>query len=425
MGLTMKEKRAVAAVKAAAYGKAAKKGKGEILDQFIELTGYARRYAARLLRSHNKKTKIGKLTVAADLRKHDSFSRQPTYGPEVVQVLKQIWIVLDCICGKRLQPALASVIPVLKAHREIQLSAATETKLLKISAASIDRLLAPERSKLALKGRSATKPGTLLKHQIPIRTFSQWNENQPGFVEIDLVGHDGGDGSGDFCQSLDVTDVCTGWTETRAVKNKAQVWVFAALTEIRQALPFQLLGIDSDNGGEFINHELFRYCIRERITFTRSRASRKNDNCFVEEKNYSVVRRNVGYRRYDTPEQQDVLNQLYAVLRLYTNFFLPTMKLKKKERLGSKVKKSYEPPLTPYQRLLASPTVRRADKNQLRRTYQALNPAELKRQISQLQEELVQLTEPRTQPSRNLGVVRPAPTPKKNQRQPSPVGAQE
>lgn len=391
MGLTMKEKRSVAGEMAAGYQRARKKEKGIILGQFVELTGYVRRYAARLLCQHGKKIRVGATTIIGDVCKRPARDRQPVYDGEVVEALRKIWMTLDCICGKRLKAALADVIPMLKKNMEIQLKPATEEKLLAISASTIDRLLSTDRKKHALKGRSGTKPGTLLKHQIKIRTFSEWNEQKPGFVEIDLVGHDGGDGSGEFCQTLDVTDVCTAWTETRAVQNKAQIWVFNALTDIRKALPFQLLGIDSDNGGEFINHELYRYCLREQITFTRARPTRKNDSCFVEEKNYSIVRRNVGYRRYDSPKELAVLNELYGYLRLYTNFFLPTMKLVSKERIGSRVKKIYGEPTTPYKRVLASPDVKKADKDRLRKTYSTLNPAQLKREITGLQEKLLKI----------------------------------
>jgi hypothetical protein len=189
---------------------------------------------------------------------------------------------------------------------------------------------------------------------------------------------------------LDVTDVHTTWTETEAVRNKAQVWVFNGLAEIRKRLPFDLHGIDSDNGSEFINNELYRYCSKERISFTRSRPHRKNDNCFVEEKNWSVVRRNVGYRRYDTLEEMEVLNRLYSHLRLYTNYFLPTMKLVKKERVGSRVKKTYDQPKTPYRRVLEGPATA-AQKRRLGETYSKLNPAELKRNISKLQKKLEEL----------------------------------
>lgn len=231
----------------------------------------------------------------------------------------------------------------------------------------------------------------MLKHQIPIRTFAQWDEKKPGFVEIDLVGHDGGDPSGEFAYTLNVTDVATGWTESQAVKNKAQCWVFEALIDIRQRLPFALLGIDSDNGGEFINNHLYRYCKAEKITFTRARSSRKNDNCFVEQKNYSVVRRAVGYMRHDTPEEVAILNELYGYLRLYNNFFQPVMKLLEKIKIGSKVRKKYDKAQTPYQRVLASPDVPQTVKQQLRSQYRTLNPADLKRKIESLQSRLLKI----------------------------------
>jgi len=262
---------------------------------------------------------------------------------------------------------------------------------MKISAATIDRLLRDHKQRMEAKGRSGTKPGTLLKSQIPIRTFSDWDEKRPGFVEIDLVGHEGGNGSGDFIQTLNVTDVHTGWTEARAVRNKAQVWVYQALIEIRECLPFQLLGIDSDNGSEFINQHLLRYCEQNRITFTRARRYRKNDNCYVEQKNYSVIRRAVGYHRYDTEEELVLLNQLYKVLGVYTNYFQPTMKLKERERRGSQVKKRYEPAQTPFRRVLESSSVPARQKARLKREYEDLNPAELKRRITALQNKLVDI----------------------------------
>ena len=305
--------------------------------------------------------------------------------------MKKIWFIMDRICGKRLAPTLKELIPILESHQEIELDTTAKEKLLTISAATIDRLLAPERKKQSLCTRSRTKPGTLLKHQIPIRTFSERNEHKPGFVEIDLVGHEGGEARGDYIQTLDITDVCTGWTETQAVKNKAQVWVFEALKQIRRHLPFELLGIDSDNGSEFINANLYRYCHNEQIAFTRARAYRKNDNCYVEQKNYSVVRRAVGYLRYDTQQDLNILNQLYGYLRFYTNYFQPVMKLVEKKRIGSKVKKRYDKPQTPYQRVLASPYVADENKEALRKEYAQLNPEEFKRQITRLQNRLKKL----------------------------------
>jgi hypothetical protein len=222
--------------------------------------------------------------------------------------------------GKRMAPFLGEIVDRLRAVGELHVTDAVRDQLVGLSAATIDRRLAGERKKLQLKGRSGTKPGSLLKSQIPIRTWAGWDENMPGFVEIDLVGHEGGDSRGDFCQTLTVTDIATGWTETRAVRNKAQKWVFAALKEIRPALPFPLQGIDSGNGTEFINDQMLRYCTTEKITFTRSRPGHKNDGAHVAQKNWSVVRHAVGYARYDTPAELTILNELYELLRLERNF---------------------------------------------------------------------------------------------------------
>jgi hypothetical protein len=298
---------------------------------------------------------------------------------------------MDMPCGKRLAAVMPDIVEKLKQFNEINVDEASEKKLLKMSSPTIDRLLLRERRKVRLKGRSWTKPGSLLKHQIPIRTFADWDEEKPGFVEIDLVGHDGGSSNGDFCQSLDVTDVLSGWTETRAVKNKAQKWVFEALEDIIVTLPFPVLGIDSDNGSEFINHHLIRFCKESEITFTRSRPCRKNDNCFIEQKNYSVVRKTVGYLRHDTEEEQLVLNEIYALLRLITNFFQPSMKLIEKVRIKSKVTKRYDMPKTPFRRLIASPEINQETKDDLQAAYNALNPAELKRRIIRLQKKLFEL----------------------------------
>ena len=385
----MMERKAVIKAWSSQYRNARKKDKGRILDEVVELTGYSRWYAVGLLRGDGKVIRAMRVRLVGDVRKKARRIRPRVYDDAVREKLKQIWAIMDCICGKRLAAILPEVIPVLERHHEIVLSQVVRKKLLAISAASIDRLLLPERRKWELRGRSGTKPGTLLKHQIPIRTFTEWDENKPGFTEIDLVGHDGGDGSGDFCQTLDVTDVASTWTETEAVINKAQVWVFDALKSIRGRLPFPLLGIDSDNGSEFINHHLLNYCKQERITFTRGRSGKKNDGCFVEQKNYSVVRRAVGYARYDTLAQLKLLNALYAKLRLYTNYFQPVMKLISKERNGAKVRKKYDEPRTPYRRLMEMPGISQGIKKRLKAEYATLNPAQLKREITELQKKLL------------------------------------
>jgi len=401
----MKEKQAVTKQLALKYKKATKKEKGQILDSVIALTGYNRSYAARVLRDRGKPKVLGKvrngkqtITLVEDERtkRKKRRTRPRRYDNEVFVRLAKIWIICDGICGKRLAPYLPEIIPVLERWGELKLTDEVREKLLSISEATIDRLLAPVRKRYQLRARSGTKPGTLLKHQIPIRTFSEWNEKRPGFVEIDLVGHDGGNSRGDYIQTLDVTDVCTGWTETRAVKNKAQVWVFGGLTAIMERMPFKILGIDSDNGREFINDHLVRFCDKKKITFTRSRPYRKNDNCFVEQKNYSVVRKTVGYARYDTDEELNVLNELYDSLRLYTNFFQPVMKLIKKTRVGSKVRKEYDRARTPFRRVLESPFISEQAKEKLNQEYVTLNPVKLKRKIIRMQDRLSGLSRLKT-----------------------------
>jgi hypothetical protein len=393
MRLTMKARQEVTKVTAGQYRGASKKEKGKILDQFIATTGYSRWYARLVLRHEGRRIQTDKQTMVVVERKSGSKRKRARYYDEKVQTaLARLWRIMDYICGKRLQPMLPELLTVLERHNEFHCDRETRAKLLRVSAASIDRLLRPERRKYELRGRAGTKPGTLLKKQIPIRTFAEWDEQRPGFVEIDLVAHDGGLAAGDYCQTLDLTDIATTWTETLAVRNKAQAWVFAALKEMRQKLPFSLLGIDSDNGSEFINKYLVEYCQQQKLSFTRSRPYRKNDNCFVEQKNYSVVRRAVGYARYDTEAQLNLLNELYATLRLYTNFFQPTMKLKTKERVGSKVIKRYDRAQTPYQRVLATVQVSEAEKQRLRAKYKTLNPAALKRKLMRLQERLMRST---------------------------------
>jgi hypothetical protein len=395
MGLNMATRRAVAKEIAPRYQRSRKKEKGKMLDEFVGLTGYCRAYASWLLSNCGRRVvmrgKGGERGLfVAEIRKINR-RRGRIYDEEVLKLLKRIWYIMDFPCGKRLAPCLKWLVPKLEHHGELEVSQEVRGKLVRISASTIDRLLRPERRGMELKPRAKTKPGTLLKHQIPIRTFSQWDERRPGFVEIDLVSHDGGDTRGDFIQSLDVTDVASCWTETEAVRNRAQVWVFEALERISKRLPFDLFGIDSDNDSAFINAHLLRYCQANNITFTRTRAYRKNDNCYVEQKNWTVVRKAVGYLRYDTEEELTTLNELYQWLRLYTNFFQPGMKLIEKIRVGSKVKKRYDEPKTPYQRVLESQLVRAEDREKLTGEYDTLNPVELKRNITKLQNRLFEL----------------------------------
>lgn len=392
MRLTMKERKIVTKALAEQYRRASKGAKGDFLNQFVEATGFNRCYARRLLRNHGRRVRVSaQAVVEGDVRVRPKRAGRRHYGEDVIEALKKVWELLDFINSKRLAAALPEVVPRLVACRELRIKKSVQKQLLQISPATIDRLLKSEREKHTLKGRATTKPGTLLKHQIPIRTFSDWDNEEPGFLEMDLVGHDGGKAEGDYCFTLDIVDVATGWTEQAAVPNKAQKWVFEALQDLKRRLPFTILGLDSDNGGEFINHHLLAYCNEQEITFTRSRPYRKNDNCYVEEKNWSVVRRYVGYARYDMPSACELLNSLYRVLRDYTNFFLPSMKLKEKTRDGARVQKRYDTPKTPYQRILQSPKIPEAVKRSLTRHYEQLNPAALHRQVRKLQKQLDKL----------------------------------
>lgn len=385
----MNERKAVTRTLAVRYQKASKNEKKVILDEFCHLTSYNRCYATIVFKQAltDKPAKVE--SESEDERQARGAVR--VYDQQVLIALRKVWMLMDCICGKRLAPVLPEIVRVLESHGEVKLKAKVRQKLQQISAATIDRLLVEDKKQFLNGSRARTKPGTLLKSQIPIRTFTEWNEACPGFTEIDLVGHDGGNASGDFCYTLDLTDVASGWTETRAIGNKAQVWVVEELKWIEKRLPFELLGIDSDNGSEFINAHLLRYCQARKLTFTRARSYRKNDNCFVEQKNYSVVRRAVGYARYDTETELKLLNQLYDHLRLYSNYFQPVMKLVSKERHGSQVKKKYDTARTPYQRLLESEHLKEEQKLKLKKEYQKLNPAELKREITKMQNELLSL----------------------------------
>lgn len=354
------------------YRSGRKKDRGRILDEFVATTGYHRKHAIAILAGRYVRTK-------QPIRR----PRARIYGEEDKRAIWQIAAWFDEIDSRRLRAVMDVELEGLRARGHLNVSADCYARLQRASASTIRRLRSQHRV-LGRRLRGGTKPGSLLKHQVPIRTYADWDDKQIGFVEIDLVQHDGGNPSGFFACTLNVTDVCSGWTEPIAVVNKAQIRVFDALKQVRERLPFPLLGIDSDNGAEFINGQLIRYCQQEEVTFTRGRVGRKNDNAFVEQKNYSVVRRLVGYDRFDKAKQVKQLNLLYAQYRLYINFFLPVTKLIRKERQGRKVRKIYDAPKTPYQRLLDSPDVSKAIKTTLRQRYATLDPVTLHQQLSAL-----------------------------------------
>ena len=330
-------------------------------------------------------------------------SSRRVYDEQVRAALTKVWYLFGCLCGKRLVAVLRTQVPVLEKFGELSLDPDTRQKLQRISAATIDRLLRTEKRALRVRGRSHTKPTTRLINEIPIRTFTEWQDARPGEVGADLVGHDGGITGGEHAFTLVVTDRLTQWTEVRAVLNKAQKWVFQALLLIRSWLPFALYSLHTDSGSEFINHHLHRYCVQERIDFTRSRPNRKNDNNFTEQKNNDVVRRHVGYLLLQTEQEVELLNQLYDRLRLLINFFYPSQKLVSKTRQGARVRRVHDDPQTPYQRVLACSEVSEDHKERLRRQFDTLNPAELQREVVRLQGELLSLGLQRSHPAERAG----------------------
>jgi hypothetical protein len=344
-----------------------------ILDEFIAVTGYDRKYAIRVL--------LGPIQPPAPIRR----PRAAHYGPEVQEALATAWLAANGICAKRLVPFLVELIPTLERHGHLSLTDEVREQVLALSSATADRLLRPLRQP---HGLTTTKPGRLLKKQIPIRTFTEWNDVQPGFLEADLVAHCGGSLEGAFLYTLTLTDVATTWTECLPLLHRTQHGVVHAVQRARGMFPFPLLGIDTDNGSEFINEELMAYCVSEQLTFTRGRVANKNDQCYVEQKNGSVVRQLVGYDRFEGERAYRQLAELYRAVRLYVNFFQPSMKLRTKTRTGSRVRRRYGPAQTPFQRVLASGVLDAASQRRLNAVYRALDPVRLLHQLENLQEAL-------------------------------------
>jgi hypothetical protein len=384
MPLTMSEKHAVANELRDRYRKASKKQKQILLDEFSCLTGYNRCYAARKLRSHRPRQEKKRPPPGRQGRKR-------FYLTDIIDPLSKIWAVMNFACGKRLAAGMPDLLGALCRHGELHCDPGVIDKLRRMSPATIDRLLTDKRKALSPHGRATTKPGSLLKSQIPIRMGSEWDDTRPGFVEMDLVAHCGDSTRGMYANTLDVTDIATGWSEQAAVVNKAQVHVFAAFQLLRSRFPFPLLGVDSDNGSEFINQEMLRYCIQENLVFTRSRPYKKNDGCHIEQKNWSIVRQIAGYGRFETQAETDLLNRIFELVRLHNNFFMPSVKLVGKVRDGAHVTKRYDPPLTPFKRVLASESVSQDAKMYLGRLFDGLNPLDLNRRISLLVSELYNL----------------------------------
>jgi hypothetical protein len=318
--------------------------------------------------------------------------RPVTYGPDVIAALTVCWMVLGMPAGKRLAPMLSELVTVLRHFRELTIDDDSAVLLASMSAATIDRRLADERAKHKIRGRVGTKPGSLLKSQIPVRTWAEWDDAVPGFVEIDMVFHDGGNRGGGHAFTLTVTDIATGWTESRSLPDRTAKHVLAALNHIGAAMPFPILGVDSDNGSEFINDDLLRWCRQRKITFTRSRPGNKNDGCHVEQKNWAVVRTVVGYYRYDTASELLLLNEIWQLQSKLTNYFHPQQKLISKVRTGAKVSRKHDKATTPFHRAVDHPSTAVEHIVAMTRAYSLINPAATQRQIQALSTQLFTMT---------------------------------
>jgi len=350
------------------YRRVGRQFRSKILDEFCQVCGYARKYAIRLLGQNPRRRRRRK-------------GPRPRYGPEVLAVLKPIWLASDQLCSKRLKAALPIWLPHFE-RRCGPLRWELRRQVLAISAATIDRLLRPLRVRYRRRGLSGTRPGSLLIHRVPIRT-DHTDATQPGLLEADTVAHCGPSLAGQFVWSLTFTDIYSQWTENRAVWNKGATEVVERLAEIEKHLPFAIRGFDVDNGSEFLNHHLWRYWAQrpQPIAFTRSRPYKKNDQAHVEQKNWTHVRQLLGYDRIERLDLVPAINELYRTWSLYHNFFCPNLKLLRKTRRGSRLRKTYYPPRTPYAVLLACPQIAPEQKERLRATFQTLDPFALKEKL--------------------------------------------
>lgn len=358
------------------YLRTNKKEKGKILDEFCSNTGFNRKYAIQIFKAGYEYDRV---------ERYGRKSRKVIYDSLVMITVIKIWELLEYPCGVRLKPSLMPMIESLERHNEIHLNNGIKEKLATISPKTLDRKLDKERSIRKLKrNRGTTRHGSLLKSSIPIR-ITDWDTSKIGFMEMDIVAHNGGDPSGEFIYSLDLVEICSGWSEQYAVLGKGRQAIVGAVDDAKNTVPFKLKGLDSDSGAEFINWHMVGYCEQNNLFFTRSRPDRKNDNAYVEQKNYTHIRQWLGYRRYDTIKQRDLINDLYRKeLRLFNNFFRPVMKIKSKEKINNSIcKKKYDTAKTPYQRLLDCKQIPAKKKQELTELYLSLNPVRLKQKIDE------------------------------------------
>src|SRR3981189_1711760 len=388
MGLTLAERKAVTETIAIRYSLADKRTKGVILDELCATTGWHRNHARKALTTALQPKLVSPRSP-----------RPPKYGPNVIAALTVCWTVLGMTAGKRLAPMLGELLAVLRHFGELVIDEDTAALLVSMSAATIDRRLASERAKYQLKGRCTTKPGSLLKSQIPVRTWADWDDARPGFVEIDLVSHDGGNPAGQFAFTLTVTDIATGWTENRSVPSKAAKCVLLALNDIAYKMPFPILGVDSDNGSEFINVTLLQWCGRHPAHLPPWGPDNKNEGCPREPEKRAVGRPFRGYHPHDNAPELLLLNEIWNLQSQLTNYFYPQQKLMLKVRHGAKVSKKHDTAATPFHRAIDHPTMSVERIVTLTRTYSLINPAATQRQIQALTAQLLTMTTSKAGPT--------------------------
>ncbi len=389
----MSARREITKKYAKSYRLASKKAKGVMLDELVAVTGWSRANARRAIGNSGRRkgpARVGKCKP-----------RTPVYGYDMLKMLQQVWAKMGMPSGKYLAAEMGETLDALDKFGELdgpRYTPAVRAQLVSVSAATIDRMLAPTKKAMALRGISTTKAGSMLRSSIPIRRAGADPITGPGFGEIDLVAHCGGSARGEYAFTFNLTDVVTGWTEPIAIRNKAHCWVLAAMKDVRDRLPFELLGLDFDNGSEFINHAVIGWAHDEGIAMTRSRPYKSNDNAHVEQKNGDVVRRLAFHYRYDTAQELDLLNDMYSHARLRFNLFTPTKKaIGWKENPTGRRTRVYDKPQTPYQRVLDSSVLTQTQAAELTALKKSTNPAELTRQITRIQDQLITLAAAKTQ----------------------------
>jgi hypothetical protein len=379
------------------YRKGSREEKTAMLEEFCKVCGYNRKYAIWLLSRPLSKGSVRRRVSP----------RRAVYSQASIAVLAKVWQASGYLCSQRLKAALPQWLFWIKKHFEVNKT--LEKEILTISARQMDRRLCAHKGRVKRRLYGTTRPGSLLKHMIPIKT-DHWDVTLPGYLEIDLVSHSGASGAGEFIYTLDCVDIATGWVERQAVMGKSQLGVVAALKEIEQRLPFRLRGIDSDNGSEFINTHLFNFCEQRpkdaSVQFTRSRPYKKDDNAHVEQKNWTHVRKLLGWDRYDTPEALNSINELYQKLRIFQNLFQPSMKIRSKTRKGSRVIRRYDQPATPWERVLKSPAKPGQQIQPLQLALENTDPFELSAYIDQQLDQLYRLAAQRNTAMREKAPLR-------------------